>query len=78
MAKKSPDTNGAPKAAPAQTAPAPEPATGSSDSSLTKAQKAQAARLVGIAAKRVFAFRDHGDHVGVTTIDGQKLKGLKR
>lgn len=34
-------------------------------------------RLVPVKAEEVFAFRDHGDHVNVVTVDGQKLRGEK-
>lgn len=29
-------------------------------------------------ADEVFAFKDHGDHVVVVTVDGQKLRGAKK
>lgn len=30
-----------------------------------------------VTAEEVFAFKDHGDHVVVVTVDGQKLTGRK-
>lgn len=33
--------------------------------------------LVAVREAEVFAFRDHGDHVNVVTVDGRKLRGEK-
>lgn len=32
---------------------------------------------VALDPREVFAYRDHGDHVIVVTVDGQKLRGEK-
>lgn len=68
MAKTPAKTADDSKASEGEANPDAEPAT---ERVLTKAI---AAKLARISVKNVFAFKDHGDHVNVVTVAGQKIR----